>query len=220
MTIAHDNFSLALGDVTNLMGFHAEHGGDGPGRRPVRLQSLNKSAVVLLCAAWESYVESVILEVAYASIHQAAGPDEMLQSIQTLTARHIKDAKDERVWRSAAGDGWRDLSRSVVRNKLWGFNTPKRHQVELLFRQILGVKDVDRNWEWHRSPAPQPSQRLDAFVALRGSIAHGERRAEAVRKRDVDEGVNLTTRLVAKIEERLAGEGLAAGDVNPQMALI
>ena len=208
MSEAEAHFQRALIDVNNLMDFHAWHGGDLRGRRASNLQSLNKSAVVLLCAAWESYVESVIVESAERSISTAVDPSGMLQSLQLITGRHIKDAKDERVWRSAAGDGWRDLTRSVVRNKLWGFNTPKRHQIEQLFKLVLGVRDIPANWVWHKSSPIRSAERLDAFVVLRGSIAHGERRPNAVTKRDVDEGINVITRLVAFIEQRLMADGL------------
>lgn len=208
MSQSKAHFEAALVDVNNLMDFHAWHGGDGRGRRAGNLQSLNKAAVVLLCAAWESYIESILRECAERSIAAAGAPEEMIKPLSKLVGDHIRGHKNESAWVSAAGDGWRSLTRSVIANRVGAFNTPKKGPISEIFSSTLGVKEIDRNWEWHKCPRPMAANRLDDFVKLRGGIAHGDRTLGSVNKSHVDEGIKVTGRLVEKIEERLVAEGL------------
>jgi hypothetical protein len=59
---ARATFEANRQDVDRLMQLHTTEGGDEPGRR-VGLEVLNKSAIVLLCAIWEAYVEDLATEV-------------------------------------------------------------------------------------------------------------------------------------------------------------
>ena len=77
MSRAKASFKAALGDVTNVLGFHEGIGGKGRGRRPDSLSSLNKSGIVLLCAAWESYVEAVIVDCAENNVAKATKPSDL-----------------------------------------------------------------------------------------------------------------------------------------------
>lgn len=207
---SHVAFLRALIDVDNLMEFHEKAGGVARGRRAKRLQSLNKSAVVLLCAAWESYIESVIRECATQNIAGAETPAQMRKSLRKLVASHVKNSEHELSWESVTGDAWRDVARSMVTNKTALLNTPKRTQVNDLFRSVLGIKDIEQTWAWHKNPLGTPAVRLDNFVALRGSIAHGDVQEKSVTKAHVSAARELLERLVDKVEERLTNENLLA----------
>lgn len=199
-------FENALSDVDNLMWFHENEGGDAPGRRAGHFGSLNKSAVVLLCAAWETYIETVITECAARNISRAASPADMLKSIRRLVSSHVREGKDESTWQRIAGDGWKDLSKSVVQSKVGALNTPKQGPVSDLMLSVLGVRDVTNNWVWHRNPLGTPASRLNDFVRLRGSIAHGERLPRSVTKANVTSARDLLTRLVQAVDSRLQQE--------------
>ena len=204
---AKSSFESALVDVTNLMEFHANEGGDAPGRRPANLQSLNKSAVVLLCAAWESYVEYVITECAAANITEAELPKDLMKSLRKLVSRYVRDSKDESAWIKTAGSGWKDVAREVVTAKVSLLNTPKTNQVSILFEDILGVTKVENIWSWAKNELGGPARRLDDFVKLRGSIAHGAQK-DSVNKNQVTGAQDLIVRLVNKVEERLTSDAL------------
>lgn len=202
------SFVRALEDVDNLLWFHENEGGGGQGRRGSHFQSLNKSAIVLLCAAWETYVETVIRECADKSIDAAEAPSEMLRPLQKVTQIHIRDGKVENAWLSVAGEGWKDLTRSVVQTRVAALNTPKPGPIKELMKVLLGVPDATANWFWHRNPLGTPADRLVAFVALRGSIAHGERLPQTVTKARVTQAYDLVERLVDCVEAKLAEEDL------------
>jgi hypothetical protein len=70
------------------------------------------------------------------------------------------------------------------------------------------VKDVGKNWTWHKNPVGVPSGKLDDFVKLRGSIAHGEKLAATVTKAQVTAARDLLSRLVDAVEARLFNDGL------------
>ncbi len=208
MSQAKVSFEAALGDVTNLLQFHEEVGGQGPGKRPISLSSLNKSGIVLLCATWESYIEFVITECAERHVKAVSKPDEMRKSLSKLVTKYIENEKDDRAWHAVSGDGWRDTAVSIVKARVAELNTPKTKQVSMLFYDLLDVKNIENNWKWHRSEIGVASTRLDDFVSLRGSIAHGEIGPKSITKADVTSAQDLIKRLVEKVEARLTMEKL------------
>jgi hypothetical protein len=208
MSQAKASFEAALRDVTNLLQFHEVVGGQGPGRRPDTLGSLNKSGIVLLCATWESYIEFVIIECAEQHIAAARRPGDMRKSLSKLVASVVRNEKDDRAWQKVAGNGWREVGLSAVKEKVGALNTPKSKNISNLFHDLLDVQDIESNWQWHRSVLGVAKTRLDDFVGLRGSIAHGERRNENITKVQVTQAQDLITRLVEKVEERLTTENL------------
>jgi RiboL-PSP-HEPN len=201
-------FENALVDIDNLMWFHENEGGDGPGKRPIQFSSLNKSAIVLLCAAWESYVEAVVCEAAAQCIDSSATPDAMPKSLKKLVSSHVREGKDESAWQLAAGDGWRTLAQAVVQTRVNALNTPRLGQISDLMLATLGVKDIGNNWEWHKNPLGTPSEKLSDFIRLRGSIAHGEQMKRFIKKSEVTKARELLTKLAMKVEERLVEDEL------------
>lgn len=205
---AKEAFVRAAVDVDNLLWFHEEVGGDGQGKRGRHFQSLNKSAIVLLCAAWETYIETVILECADRNIDAAVKPADMLRSLQKITQTHIRDGKVENAWISAAGDGWKELTKSLARNKVSSLNNPKPGPIIEIMKAVLDIEDVSDNWIWHKNPLGTPSRQLKDFVILRGGIAHGERPRNSVTKSVVNKSYDLIVRSVDCIEIKLAAVGL------------
>lgn len=205
---AFTSFERALVDVDNLVWFHENEGGGGQGRRGAHFLSLNKSAIVLLCAAWETYVETVALECVARSVDRAAAPADMLRSLQKIAQAHIREGKVENAWQSVAGTGWKDLTKSVARTRVATLNTPKPGPIKELLKLVLGVQDVTDNWLWHRNPLGTPALKLQQLVTLRGAIAHGEQLPQSVTKANVTAAYDLISRLVALVDQKLRAESL------------
>lgn len=95
------------------------------------------------------------------------------------------------------------MARSVVLTRVGGLNTPKSGPVTDLFKVTLGVEDIKANWTWHRNPLGTPAEKLNAFVSLRGSIAHGEQQKQAVTLSGVRTSYDLVERIANCVEEKL-----------------
>lgn len=185
------------------MDFHERVGGVARGRRAISLSSLNKSGVVLLCAAWETYIERVLQETANRSILRSRTPHDLPKPIQRLVANHVRVGKDEGAWRSLAGRGWREVAKSVVSERTAALNTPKPGPVRELFKAVLGIDNVTDDWCWAKNDNDRVLTRLADFVSMRGSIAHGELLAYTVKKSHLRNQVDLIERIVPIVERRV-----------------
>ncbi|MFE5775121.1 HEPN domain-containing protein [Brachybacterium sp. NPDC056505] len=187
-TAAHAAFQQNSRDVDRLMEFHRNEGGSKKGRR-WRLEVLNKSAIVLLCAAWEAYCEDVVGAVVAHYVDHAPVATKLPHALkEKITGELTAKGETYRVW-ELAGDGWRDLLRSRLADlktkRDRDLNTPKADRLRVFFRHSVGCDDITKHWSWRRTTPAAATERLDAFVELRGSIAHRAEGTASVTKRDV-----------------------------------
>lgn len=208
MSKSKEAFVIALKDVKNLQHFHTAVGGSGVGRRSDNFSSLNKSGIVLLCASWEIYVEQIVIECTNIHLENVVTPDTMLSSLSKLVTKFLDKEKDDRAWHKIVNDGWKGIVRSAVATRVGILNTPKTAQVSSLFEELLNINNITSNWSWHRCSNQYAMARLNEFVTLRGSIAHGERQSANITKATVLAAQDLVTRLIDKIEDRLLQDGL------------
>lgn len=190
------NYHANEKEVLRLLAIHEELTGTGPGRRH-NVQILNKSAIVLLTAMWEAFVEDLAeaaLEfmIDNASDHNAF-PPHILERVGGLH-NGIK------AW-DLAGTGWkhalRNNLREVLARTVGTLNTPKTAQVNDLFDKTIGLKNIAGMWRWQGSPSKKVSARLDELVTLRGSIAHRVTAVHNVGKSDVRHAGELIHRIGA-----------------------
>lgn len=189
-------------ETASLLDIHAEISGRGAGRRH-GVEVLNKSAIVLVVACWEAYVE-----------------DLAKSSLQFM----IKEARDHRVfpklvlervasknsgvnsW-NLAGDGWKqalsDNLTEVLAKTTGTLNTPRASQVDELFSKTIGLTDISRKWRWSGRTSAQAVQALDNLVTLRGSIAHRVKHSQSVRKQDVSNAFDLIGRLSVRCNNEI-----------------
>lgn len=88
----------------------------------------------MLCAAWEMYIEDVLLEGANFLTTRIASADHLPNRVKGKIAQAAKkDSRDFGVLK-LCGDGWKDVYLQQVKNECAKLNTPKYGQVsELLF---------------------------------------------------------------------------------------
>jgi len=201
-------FEERLVDVKNLLNIHTKNGGNDRGKRGVEFESLNKSAVVLLCAAFEAYIENVIHECFDIHINRVDNVKNLSEAIASLVASRVKREKHELFWRELSGDGWKKIARQEVHILVDQLNTPKTKNIILLFEKTLGVKNIASNWTLHKNTVEQTSKKLDDFISKRGEIAHGAIQEKDYTKLFVTSSINVITQITEKIEERLKVEKL------------
>ncbi|WP_057401594.1 HEPN domain-containing protein [Pseudomonas amygdali] len=188
-------------DVQRLLDIHAEKGGDGPGRRR-GLEVLNKSAVVLLTAYWESYCEDIAEEAIEHIIKYAKSADVLPLEIKKLIAKELKESKNELAVWSVADGAWRQLLTDRLEkfkaSRNWDFNTPKPTQVDKLFMDALGINKISDSWSWDKTTSEMARKKLMGFVELRGAIAHRGKSDDSVKKITVTGYLELVSRLAGK----------------------
>lgn len=167
-------FQQNLTDVKRIVSLHnALSRPNGAGRRGKRgLGHLTRGGLVLLCAAWERYVESVLEEGAafLARKHSHA-------TLPAGPRQFVLDYVNHNQTPHTPGDLQNNLEAALtaaVRRKTEKLNTPKHAKVQPLFASVLGVLDIANAWS-------QGSQPIDDFVVLRGGVAHRGGQAPYVR---------------------------------------
>jgi RiboL-PSP-HEPN len=116
---------------------------------------LNKSAIVMTCAVWEAYCEDLAAEALEHLVSRVDATDDLPKELRTQVAAELRDDEHQlSVWR-LAGDGWRQYVRERLerltdqRNR--ALNSPKAGNIDRLFLQAVGIKEVSAAWEWHNT---------------------------------------------------------------------
>ena len=153
-------------DVDRIIGSHRQLNHDGRGRRG--LGHITRGGMLMLCAAWEVYLENLLIESVGHLAQHLDDPKDLPKAVQKELARSVKNSKHELKPLELAGDGWCSLYRNHASEVLEAFNTPKSSNVDATFRKFLGIKELSSNW----TVGPTA---INDFVADRGAIAHGDR---------------------------------------------
>lgn len=197
-TAARDAFDGNVKDIDRLIEIHKELTGDGPGRR-YGVEVLNKSALVLITAAWEAYVEDLV-GLSLAHLIADGTPGKLPKRLKKQIAVELqKDPNELAVW-DLAEDGWRSVLKArlarLAKKRNFDWNTPKSGKIDAFVDESLGLQRVTDGWTWQGMGAPQARRKLDGYVALRGDIAHRGASDRPVKKGQVTGYLNHVGKLV------------------------
>lgn len=194
-------------DIERLLEIHSDITPEGRGRK-WKVEALHKSAFVLLTAFWEAFCEDLAAEALDHLVKHSTTANGLPSELQKLVGQELKDdLHDLAVWR-LADDGWRTVLSSRLtklqeeRNRK--LNTPKTSQINDLFKSVVGVENVARAWYWPKMSAAAAATKLDAFVRLRGEIAHRGSAATSVTRQQVNDYYNHVKRLTTRTQARIA----------------
>ena len=168
---AFNEFRFNVMDARRLLQAHGVLSNGTPGKKG--LGHITRSGVVMLCAAWEHYQESILLESAGFLSRELHDPQSLPLSVRKHLSSYVKKATHELKPMELAGDGWRTLYVAVVRDETSALNTPKSEKLKSLYERLIGVPDVTVFWSVGGKP-------IDDFVSTRGDIAHKGRKAEYI----------------------------------------
>lgn len=186
-----------IAEVEQLLSIHTKLGGPGPGRKR-DVEVLNKSAIVLVVACWEAFVEdlaSLALDymITNAKDHKAF-PKSVLDRVGSKN-------NGPNAW-ALAGDGWKKVLRDnyteILAKTAGVLNTPRANQVDDLFSKSIGLNNVSACWYWKGRAKGKAAVALDDLVTLRGSIAHRVKHSKSVHKKTVVSAISLVNYLAAK----------------------
>ena len=163
--------SNLLREVDRLISTHSQLNHNGRGRRG--LGHITRSGVLMLCAAWELYLEEVLLESAKYLESNCDKPAKLPLPVRKELSKSVKESKHELKPLELAGDGWKVVYINHLETTITGVNTPKSNIIDPLFERFLGIKNISNEWSLGSSA-------IDSFVKARGDIAHRGRDAQYV----------------------------------------
>jgi RiboL-PSP-HEPN len=112
------------------------------------------------------------------------------QALHELEVWKIAD----RGWKKYLGDQLGKLREERNRQ----INTPKKEQIDLLFRQAVGIAEISLSWKWKKMAVSGAAGKLDKYVTMRGDIAHRGKGTVTVKKAQVEDYFDFIKNLAAK----------------------
>jgi hypothetical protein len=161
-----------LTDVERIIQTHADITDGTPGNKG--LGHLTRAGVLLLCAAWELYIEEVLIESVEKIIERASSPDDLPPSVKLRISNYIRSSKHNLKPLEMAGDGWQIIYIEIAREWVVGLNTPKKHNIDQGFLSLVGISNMSNSWTLG-------ADAVNAFVAKRGEVAHRGADADNIR---------------------------------------
>ena len=101
---------------------------------------------MFVAAAWEAFIEEAATLAIDHILNKAASHKDIPLCIRKATAKGLEQDRNElKVW-DLAGDGWKSVVTTyrdqVIREEIATFNTPKPHNVDALYKKLLGIETV------------------------------------------------------------------------------
>jgi hypothetical protein len=185
-------------EVKRLVNIHIKVAGTTRGRKN-EVQVLHKSAVVLLVACWESYIESVVSDAFDFMLENSPSHEVFPTSVLVKSIKELRVDKDERKIWTIADQGWRDVlikyKDQNLKKEIDYFHVPRPANIDDLFERIIGLEKLSRNWTWRGQTNIETITTLNSLIDLRGSIAHKIKVDEAIQKQDVIYYLNFINNL-------------------------
>ncbi len=170
-SVAFNEFRYNILDARRLHQAHGVLSNGAPGKKG--LGHITRSGVVMLCAAWEHYQESILVEGATFLAKEIHDPQNLPLPVRKHISKFVKEALHELEPMKLAGEGWRALYVAVASSEADALNTPKSGNLKTLYKRLLGIADVTTFWSVGATP-------IDDFVSVRGNIAHRGRKADYI----------------------------------------
>ena len=184
-------------DVEQLLAAHARLDPGGVGKK--QLGHFARSAVVMLCAALEGYMQDLAQESVARVTASCEEPTQLGRPIQKSLAsgaeRVLAGRKHQLALLDMTGNRWKSVYRTACDLYCRGFRSPKSHACDDLFRQVLGISTLSAAWAGQHD-----SRDLDSLVDLRHDIVHLRRRPLYPRLVPTEQHVELVSRIVTSTD--------------------
>ncbi|RUA18766.1 MAG: hypothetical protein DSY83_01535 [Flavobacteriia bacterium] len=185
-----------LEDVNALNLTHSTLSGGTAGRK--KLGFLTRSAIVMLCAAWERYNENLLLESIEIILSTDPAAKDLPLEVKKYISEKVREEKHEIYPIELAGEGWKNLWKGYASNETELLHTPNPEKLRALFKRYLGIPDYTRLW------LHGDSLKIEKLVKVRGSIAHNGSKAKYVRINDLRSYLSLVTSNVIEIDYQMS----------------
>lgn len=200
------NFWDNRDEVKRLLDIHKQIAGDKPGYKS-DVEVINKSAITLLVACWEAFIEDLASNAFEFLMNNAKNHKVFPDCVLTLASKEIKTASDERMVWELAGSGWKKIlnkhKNKLLAKYIGNFNTPRAENIDKLFKDLIGIPKLSDEWHWRSKTAQSALQTLSDLVTLRGSIAHRVKTSKSVHKSKVRNSIKFINRICVISHNRI-----------------
>lgn len=160
---AYNEYHKNLIDVRKLISLHRQMSGTRQGKRG--LGHLTRGGLLLLCAAWERYIETMLCNGTDFLISRLADFKSLPAVPRKTLTDHVNSNSTSWVSADLATSKWTQIYREVTNLEVKNLNTPKYAQIKKRYEDLLNVSDIGAAWSISTTD-------IDQFVSLRGDIAH------------------------------------------------
>ena len=193
------NFVKNTFDLERLFAIHANVSGQGEGRKH-GVEVLNKSAIVLITACLEAYIEDVVKEALIFLIKKCNDPDRIPNRVKNSALDPLRNSNDPmRVW-EIAGSGWKkvltDNKDRCIKKFIGQFNTPNPDNIDELIHNVLGFRKISSKWKWRGISKESSRNKLISYIEIRGAIAHRTKHMKNVTKAMAEDYLQFVERIV------------------------
>jgi hypothetical protein len=166
------------------------------GRRgPDPHNAILQAGVVMICATWELYCESVLVEAANKLVQKVNDPTRLPEAVKRRLKLAVHDKEvDKSDPLALAADGWKLKLLETVGAESRTLNTPKSERIEALFRVNLGLRNLPNSWT-------HSAAEIDDFVTLRGDIAHNGTDASNVSQTQIRHIKSLVSKTITDTDD-------------------
>lgn len=189
---AYIEFEKNIVDVDHLISTHAAMNNGGRGKKG--LGHITRSGIVMLCATWELYIESLLCESLKILTDRKNSPKDLPTLIKKTLSKLVKEDKHELKPLELAGDGWRSTLLNYAKAETDLLHTPKSEKLDILYKRYLGMINFSNQWT-------TSSADLDSFVSKRGEIAHKGRQANYIKIGELKSDRETIDNLVTEIDK-------------------
>ncbi|MBS1583306.1 MAG: hypothetical protein JST66_13990 [Bacteroidetes bacterium] len=170
------------------------------GIEEAQLGYLVRSAMVMLCAAWERYNEDLLLEVIRLAQDQTASATDLPTAVKKTISRRIKQDKNDLSPILLADNGWKNMWLAYATEKTEALNTPNRENLNMLFHSYFGMDEYSRFW------TDEGYAQINQFISDRGAVAHNGNRARNITIDELRTYQDMIVGCTIEIDSKMAEE--------------
>lgn len=192
---AYNLFKDNVIDVERLIESHGQLNNGARGKKG--LGHLTRSGIVMLCAAWEVYVEDLLEHVVQRYGECLELPDQLPKAVQRHLSTSVKNDKHELKPIQFAGAGWRTVYLEYAQRETQSLNSPTPGNLNELYLRYAGVPELSSCWTVDAGD-------ISEFVHIRGKIAHTGRKSKYVKIGDLQDYLEEFKRVAIETDNFMA----------------
>lgn len=190
---AYQAFHYNIVDVDRLIEAHSLLSDGRQGKKS--LGHITRSGVVMLCATWELYIESLLRECLDYMLDRIELASELPLPTRKFLSLQVKESKHQLKAMDLADSGWRQLLVDYADQHVEALNSPNPQNVDTLYKRYLGIENFSDSWSGNNQAD------LAAFIRKRGAIAHTGRNADYIKIRELENDRDVIALLAQEIDE-------------------